>query len=76
VIRRWIIRTGDVAEIRYQRGMTQPEPAQMAGLSQHRLAKPEIGRTKVPLERLPRIPRRLGATVPVTVDDRHHPHGT
>jgi transcriptional regulator with XRE-family HTH domain len=74
--RRWVVRSSAdlgaaIAEIRAERGLTQADTAELAGLDRSWLAKIENGRTSRLVDQTLRVLRRLGATVTVSfsVDD-------
>lgn len=69
---RWTIRSGDdlgraIAEIRHERGLTQEEFAEQAGISRVYLAQIESGRSSSVLEHMLRALRRAGAQLTVTL---------
>jgi transcriptional regulator with XRE-family HTH domain len=75
--RTWNVRSGTdlgraVADIRAERGMTQSELAQIAGLERTYLSRIESGSSVQHLDRALRALRRLGAIITVTMpgDDR------
>jgi HTH-type transcriptional regulator / antitoxin HipB len=72
--RTWTVRSTEdlgraVADIRRERGMTQTQLAEQAGLTRVWLAKLETGHTTPVLDHLLRLLRRLGATVTITFGD-------
>lgn len=76
--RRWTVRSpGDlgraIAGVRAERGLTQAQLADHAGLDRTYLARLEAGATALILERALRALRRMGATVTVELDDADGP---
>ncbi|HVB76407.1 MAG TPA: helix-turn-helix transcriptional regulator [Candidatus Nitrosotalea sp.] len=58
-----------IAEIRHERGLTQEEFAQQAGISRVYLAQIESGRSSSVLEHMLRALRRAGGHLTVSLDE-------
>jgi transcriptional regulator with XRE-family HTH domain len=76
--RRWTVRApGDlgraIAGVRAERGLTQAQLAEAAGVDRTYLARLEAGASALVLERALRLLRRMGATVTVVLDGADGP---
>lgn len=72
--RQWVVRSSKdlgrtIADLRHQRGLSQEQLAESAGVDRTYLAKLEAGASAILLDRALRLLRRLGASVIVKIDD-------